>query len=278
MPLRALVTISIIGALVGCSTIVDFDNSATLGNSDKYLAFIGEKIQIQQFDPAEDGPEQPQEGDEDTIIIYMDAAFKARYRVLDLVHGDYDGEIVDFKAYDHYGFPPFAKRDVAMIYLSEHEGALYHVKYQFDEVFPTADGRYAGCGDPYFYLDEEEIEKRPLEDINFVPPVVFKISDQLIRKRDYDDYTEEAIAENRAEVKAYYTEPNFEIRGDRAVCKKGVYPDELFRIMAETYLLPAHRRELCAEKLGIKHYVSRDSEKGMALDSCIREMTEAGLP
>ena len=43
------------------------------------------------------------------IIIHMDAAFKARYEVLEKVHGSFDGKIIDFKAYDHYGFPPFAE-------------------------------------------------------------------------------------------------------------------------------------------------------------------------
>ena len=266
----------------GCTTntITGFDNRATLENPGKYMAFIGRKIEFVKFDPAEDDPEPSEDEDGDTIIIHMDAAFKARYEILELVHGAYDGAFVDFKAYDHYGVPAFSKHDYVLLYLREHDGSLYHVKYQVDAVHPTADGRYAGCGNPYLYLEEDdEIDRRPLQDIKFSPPVVFRISDYLISESDYDDYDEKEIAENRAEIEAEFSEDDFDIEGDRASCKRGVYPEELFRIMNETLFLPTRRRETCEEKQGLlNEYYPYDSPEAKAVKACRAEMNRNNLP
>jgi hypothetical protein len=79
----------------------------------------------------------------------FDHKFEAHYRVVQLVFGRYDGPEITFTAFDHYGSPPFARYDTALMFVSRHEGKLYHEKYQFFPVYPTADGRWAGCGDPY---------------------------------------------------------------------------------------------------------------------------------
>jgi hypothetical protein len=79
----------------------------------------------------------------------FDQKFEAHYRVEQLVFGRYDDPEITFTVYDHYGSPPFAQYDTALIFVFRHEGKLYHEKYQFFPVYPTADGRWAGCGDPY---------------------------------------------------------------------------------------------------------------------------------
>lgn len=264
----------ITGALLlsGCvaNTIEEFDNRATLENPDKYMAFVGEKIQVVEFDPAEDYAEE---------VLIMDSAFKARYRILELVHGEYDGETVDFKAYDHYGFPHFAKRNIAMLYLTEYEGALYHVKYAFHDVYPTIDGRYAFCGNPYFTFEEEdEIDPRPLERITFSPPVVMRISDHLMDEEDKEYYSDDEIAEHRAKVYEFFSAPDFEVKGDHATCKRGVYPDELFRIIIETRILPQKRWLLCEEKLESEGFEGDFLARSEARLACIADMKAKNLP
>ena len=269
--------------LSGCATgtIADFDNSAVLENPDKYLAFVGRKIEFVRFDPAEDDPETTDDlADGDTIVIYMDAAFKARYEILELVHGAYDDATVDFKAYDHYGVPPFSKQDHVMLYLREHDGSLFHVKYQSHAVYPTADGRYAACGNPYLYLeDDDEIDRRPLQEIEFSPPVVFRLSDYAISDSDYDGLNEQERAQYKAEFAAEFSHDDFDISGDRAICQRGVYPQELFRIMNESLFLPTRRREICEERHGVlNEYYPNDSDEAKAVKACIAEMKRENLP
>ena len=81
-------------------------------------------------------------------LYSMDEKFEARYRVLQLVFGRYESAEITFTVYDHYGIPPFAQYETALMFVTRHEGRLYHEKYQFFPVHPTVDGRWASCGDP----------------------------------------------------------------------------------------------------------------------------------
>lgn len=260
--------------LAGCATdpLQGFDNRGVIANDDKMLAFVGEKVAVAML--LEEGPEDPN-------VIVLDLAYAARYRVLEVVHGDYDREVIDFVAYDHYGTPAFSKRDVALLYVSEHEGALYHRKYQYDKVYPTADGRYAGCGDPYADLDDKDkIDRRPLERIEFNPPVVMKISEQYIPKNRRGDYTAEELEDDRRTVDAYFSPPAFDVKGDVATCRMGAYPDELFRIRNETIFLPRRREDLCVGilKLDPSRFYSDDSGEGRAIGACVADLKARGLP
>jgi hypothetical protein len=97
------------------------------------IVFVGKRLSVT--------PRPPDPG--------LDLKFSAHYRVLQLVFGQYEQSQIAFTVYDHYGTPAFARYDTALIFVSRHEGKLYHEKYQFIPVYPTADGRWAGCGDPY---------------------------------------------------------------------------------------------------------------------------------
>ncbi len=177
---RLVLGLFVIALLSGCvtPTIKDFDNSSNLGNSDKYLAFVGELVEIVRYDQYKEREEnltaeekESERKGEDDIVIYMDSGYKVRFKILELVHGDYDHDIIDFKAFDHYGFPRFAKKKMVLVYLREYDEELIHVKYTYDVVYSTNEGRYAFCGNPYITLDEEDgVEPRPLQDITFRPP------------------------------------------------------------------------------------------------------------
>lgn len=238
----AFLTVLISSILSGCAAqgIAGFDNRATLGNPDKVLAFVGKKIRVLEFS----GPsyEERELGDGMVeITIDMDTEYRARYQILEIVHGNYKSRSVDFVAYDHYGFPGFAKRDLVMLYLTEFDAQLYHVKYQYDEVFPTNQKTYAGCGDPYFFLgDDEQVERLPLKHVTFDPPVTLRISDYLVTNKDYPNMDEKRLEAENSWVKDYFSEPIFKIDGDLATCQMGAYPDELYRIKMETGSLPLH--------------------------------------
>src|ERR1700674_563930 len=96
------------------------------------IVFVGKKLNV---------IEQPAEENS------LDGKFEARFRILQRVFGRYDEPEITFTVYDHYGEPGFAKYDTVLMFVSRFEGKFYHEKYQFFPVYPTADGRWAGCGD-----------------------------------------------------------------------------------------------------------------------------------
>ena len=125
-------------------------------NESTLFAFIGQKLSVLEFEPEL----------EDNVIL-MDLAFKARYKLLAQVTGTKLPDIVEFEAYDHYGFPMFAKHDIALIYLTKAVGddALYHVKYTFDRVRQTSDGRWAKCTETYGRDDKLILEPKRIPNI-----------------------------------------------------------------------------------------------------------------
>jgi hypothetical protein len=105
----------------------------TLDAKRDLIVFVGKKLSV---------TEQPAEEDS------LDGKFEARFRVLRRVFGHYDKPEITFTVYDHYGEPAFARYDTILMFVARYEGKLYHEKYQFLPVYPTANGRWASCGDP----------------------------------------------------------------------------------------------------------------------------------
>lgn len=267
--LRMFILAVLASACATTTALEDFDNAYAIEGDDKTLAFVGRKVKVAQMIGSDNDPD----------VIVMDLGFAARYEILELVHGAYDRRFIDFEAYDHYGYPRFAKEDVAMIYVAEREGGLYHRKYQWDPVRRTKDGRYAYCGDRYLTLSEEErrdVVRRPIEPLEFARPVVVSISAQMIPKARRADYDAEAIEENRAEVKAFYSAPAFDVKGDRAICKLGVYADELYRIRNEAVFNPERRRAACEKETGYAPANWQNKEKRAAVEACVAEKRAKG--
>jgi len=171
------------------------------------FAFVGEQVELYEF--------EPDVGDD---VILMDASFKAKYRILKLVHGEFDSDVISFEVYDHYGTPEFSRYKYVLLFVSEYEGKIYHEKYQFFDVYKTKSGRWAYCGTPFDY-EEDLVKPRPLELIEFDPQIEYS-----------------TVMYNEAFAKEKYPESVFEHINGKAICRKGVYLEELFRIKKEGIL------------------------------------------
>lgn len=101
---------------------------------DEVIAFVGEKISVDVFEP-DPGPD----------VLLVDAAFRSRYRVLQVVHGEYVGDSIEFTAYDHYGEPLFSKYGHALLFVRKYEDGYVHVKYQYVPLFRTEEHGFAEC-------------------------------------------------------------------------------------------------------------------------------------
>lgn len=180
----------------------------------KLFVFVGEKIEVEPFEP------EIEEGE-----VLVDASFRAKYRVIQNIYGDYDKETIEFEAYDHYGIPPFAKYENVLLFVSEFEGKLYHVKYQYFDVYKTKNGKWASCGDPYRF-DNYHRKKIKAVKLEFDEPLIFSPSDY---KKDYrPDFAKE-----------FFKSPYFKVTENKAVCLMGAYAEDLF-IVKKDGVVKAH--------------------------------------
>jgi hypothetical protein len=164
------------------------------------IAFVGKRIKVRKIQDPKN-------------LVRFDAEFEARYKVLSVIFGNYRGREIKFTAFDHYGSPAFARYDTVLLYVSNHRGRFYHEKYQYHSVYPTKDGRWAGCGDPYQNepsVHRGEVQAQPIQ---FSPEVTFNLS-----------------GVKTEEIRQNFPSQFFEFRGNVAVCKSGVYAQELFEI------------------------------------------------
>jgi hypothetical protein len=176
----------------------------------RLYVFVGEKIEVIRT----------AESDVNDSLV-QDKAYKARYRVLHSVHGDYEGDTIEFEAFDHYGSPAFAEYPHVLLFVIDVGGKLHHVKYQYFDVYRTRDGRWAGDGDPYKHevlIDKSRRHVNP-ERIAFEQIISFDL-------RNMD----------AALISKFYPAPYYRIEKQRAYALMGNYVEDLFLIKKEGVL------------------------------------------
>jgi hypothetical protein len=193
----------------GGPSVVDSKKSDGRSQPDvNLIAFVGRRIKARLVE------RKPKKNE-----IILDAEYFLKYEVLQVVFGSYSKKTIAFSSYVHIGPPAFLQHKYGLIYVSEHEGRLVQQKYLFQPVYLTADGRWAGCGDPYApYGDMAGHEVKP-ELITFKPPVVFDI-------RDMPAFV----------IERKFPPPMFRRVEDTVNCEMGNYPEDLFRAMKEGHL------------------------------------------
>jgi hypothetical protein len=250
------------------ASIPDFKYQIAGGDPGQTIAFVGEKIAVQEVGfICADGS------------ICMDVRFHARYRIVELLEGKFDGEIIDFVVYDHYGYPHFARADRPVIYLVQIGDQLYHHKYSFDVLHPVRGGGYATCGDPYAQYEPETIKKLWRDDLTpyiFDPPVTFRLSDSLLSKDDAAGMSQDDIRENFLETMREFAPPAFEVNGDVATCRMGMSAKDVAAVRMRYEYVPARlyseRRALCWKKAGLPS----DAATGLQMEAsgynaCMKE-------
>src|SRR5690606_8071034 len=130
-----ILTISVFSCQTNLSNQVDKneplftkDTSNVNERNNTLFVFVGEKISISEI------PYRP--GDFDIGII-------AKYKVIERVYDNFDKDVIEFEAYDHYGIFAFTEYKNALLFISEHNGKYYQDKYLYDPVFWTKGGRWA---------------------------------------------------------------------------------------------------------------------------------------
>lgn len=167
------------------------------------IIFVGKKIEVSEVSHRQPGS--------------LDNEFRAKYEILDLVYGNYKAPMIEFAAYDHYGYPQFANYDMVMLYVSKvNFFRLVHEKYQFHDVYRTSDGRWAGCGDPYRRESKDYRGRFTAQKIKYEPLDVSQLEAE--------------------EIEQLYPPALFEYRNNTVVCKEGAFIDVLFQVKRQGVL------------------------------------------
>jgi hypothetical protein len=170
---------------------------------DSLYVFVGKKIEVVGFKQKLDSNE-----------IAFNAAFKAKYLVIQNLYGNYNKDTIEFEAYDHYGIPAFSKYDYVLLFVSNYNGKLYHEKYQYFDVYKTKNGRWASgynVGD-YGHSYNKNTTVKP-ELIDFTSEVSYKIR-----------------GGNKEENEQRFPSPYYKIVGDKAIVVWGNYVEQLFEL------------------------------------------------
>ena len=188
-------------------------------SKDSLLVFIGEKIEVKYT------PEKPSSDTtilgKDTVItvgLKLDNRYRAKYKILQVINGSFRQDTITFTAYDHYGEPAFSKFKTVLLFVSPHKGELYHEKYQYFDLYLTADNKWAS---PYsgrytsdYYKDKVTI--RP-EKILFKEQVSSPISH---------------LSEDQR--KTMFPKPYFDIKNGNAIAIYGNYVEDLVKLKKQT--------------------------------------------
>jgi hypothetical protein len=149
--------------------------------------------------------------------ISFDSKFISKYKLLQSVIGNYQSDTVSFVAYDHYGTPAFSQYDHVLLYIVESCDELFHVKYQFSNVYRTVDGRWAAPYQPMNYSNYGLDKTIKPEIIKWAETISFNIKDA-----------------SQEWIERFYPNPYYNISGDVATPVYGNYIEDLIEIKRQT--------------------------------------------
>jgi hypothetical protein len=143
--------------------------------------------------------------------------------VIKNIYGDFKKDTIQFTTYVHsspleQNYIPFkvnfADYEYCLLYVLKYKGELIQVKYLFDDVYLTKEGKWASPLKPKGLFHSISPELFKPEKINFITPIEFEYEDIFFKqmKENFPEaFTE--ISNGKITVDyGYYVEDLFEIR------------------------------------------------------------------
>lgn len=174
---------------------------------DSLIVFVGKKLSVQYNPPEIEGS------------FSLDRRYNARYAILQLVHGTYEADTIEFTASDHYGKPNFSMFETVLLFVNYRNGKLYHVKYQYYDLYQAKNGKWAS---PYRSSDYDH----PYKDSITVKPV----------KIPFEEEVRFSVMPRFAINETTYKKPYYEVRNGYAFPIYGNYVEDLLQLKQETIL------------------------------------------
>jgi hypothetical protein len=173
------------------------------------IAFVGTQLALEPVTASNNCPEGH-------VCVPMDAYFRARYKVEQMVYGENKATELEFAVGDHYGRPMFSLYKHVMLFLRPTEHGLFHYKYQFQTMLETTTGEFVHCTAP--------------------PRLAGSRINVQLKGIDEDDYVWEASATNKA-VMEDRNKRIFRI-DTRFFCARAETSDEVLARYARDYFKP----------------------------------------
>lgn len=153
----------------------------------------------------------------------LDSRALSKYVVIKNIYGDFKKDTIQFTSYVHsspleQNYIPFkasfADYEYCLLYVLEYKGELIQVKYLFDDVYMTKEGKWASPLKPkgLFHTISPDLFKP--EKINFITPIEFEYQD-IFFKQMKENFPEQYSKINDGKITVdygYYVEDLFEIR------------------------------------------------------------------
>lgn len=171
------------------------------------LIFVGEKIEVTDISDTS----SPDEFD----LFY--GKYKAKFKVVEKICGDYDKNTITFIAYDHYGMPRFARYKNSILYLYKENDTFYNVRYMSDDVYKTKDGKWVS---PYSFMNYDS--DSPF--VSSIKPVKIEFAEEV----SYD-----VKGRSRQFLERHYPSSYYTISNKRAIATHGNYVSEIVQLKKE---------------------------------------------
>ena len=180
---------------------------------DSLYVLVGKKISIKKA-------KQPSLSSDQ---ILFSSKYRLKFKVIQNVHNKLTQKTIVFYAGAHLGLREMPTSDYSLLFLSINNGQYSLIRFQFFDVYKTTDGRWAACGDPFYFdkqLKDSVKTYIPIVKLNFSDPVTFKINPST----------------DSASIKDVFPEPYFKIEGRVATGLMGCYVEDLFTMKKEGIL------------------------------------------
>lgn len=275
--------------------ISPFDNASNSPINEQTIAFVGRKIFITPY----------QKENSKSAKEARKKYYKARYKVLELLGGQYEDKTIDFIGYTYGadGMPYFAKHDTSILFIKDSNSSLIRNRFTSSyRVNETQSGKWAYCGNAYRrieHIETYDFEQRPLEPLTFKNPEKIDIAAKIKKlELNYNLFLkthgktpadrEEILSQLEREkgfLQKRYQDPIYTRTGDTAICKSGVYADEIYRLESEINIKPRRRKEICSKRVMNKHFYRPEEFKGKLyyqhnneIKTCEAELKETTIP
>lgn len=179
--------------------------SNSFAGSDE-IVIVGQKISTENITPPI--------GENPRRIIHYNR-YQAKYKILEIIYGEYDHEQIEFTASEHMGAPGFINNEYSLLYLRKTSDGEYCQAYrQYSPLYKTQDGRLAG---KFSYRSF----KRAYDNGVTIQPEFMQFEESA--NLPASKFKPETIEE-------WFPEPYYKIENDWIIPVYGYYPKDLFRV------------------------------------------------
>jgi|GEM_PF-607967 len=153
----------------------------------------------------------------------LDSRSLAKYLIVKNIYGNFKKDTIQFTSYIHsapleQNYIPFktsfADYDYCLLYVLQYKGELIQVKYLYDDVYMTKEGKWASPLKPKGLFNTISPDLYKPTKMNFITPIEFEYEDRFGNEinqsfpKNYNTITDGKITVNYG----YYVEDLFEIR------------------------------------------------------------------